>query len=142
MAIPPCHTMYQLNVIDGKLSLALFQRSADMFLGVPFNIASYSLLTMVIAQIAGYEPGEFVHMIGDAHIYGNHYEQVKEQLSREPRAFPTIKINPKLKSIDDVTFEDFTIEGYDPHPPIKGEITVVGGFKEEDRKSMIKGKKK
>ena len=137
MAIPPCHTMYQLNVIDGKLSLALFQRSADMFLGVPFNIASYSLLTMVIAQIAGYKPGEFVHMLGDAHIYSNHYDQVREQIAREPRPFPTIKINPELKSIDDVKFEDFTIEGYNPHPPIKGKITVVGGYKEEDRKVMI-----
>jgi thymidylate synthase len=142
MAIPPCHTMYQLNVIDGKLSLALFQRSADMFLGVPFNIASYSLLAMVIAQIAGYKPGEFVHMVGDAHIYSNHYDQVLEQVSREPRPFPTIKINPKLKNIDDVKFEDFEVEGYDPHPPIKGKITVVGGFKEEDRKTMIKKKKK
>jgi len=140
MAIPPCHTMYQLNVIDGKLSLALFQRSADMFLGVPFNIASYSLLTMVIAQIAGYKPGEFVHFLGDAHIYSNHYDQVHEQIAREPRPFPTIKINPKLKNIDDVKFEDFEIEGYDPHPPIKGKITVVGGFKEEDRNVMVKKK--
>jgi thymidylate synthase len=143
MAIPPCHTMYQLNVTDGKLSLALFQRSADMFLGVPFNIASYALLTLVIAQITGYEPGDFVHMIGDAHIYSNHYDQVTEQIAREPRQFPTIKINPNLKNIDDVKFEDFEIVGYDPHPPIKGQITVVGGFKEEDRKTMMdKSKKK
>ena len=136
MAIPPCHTMYQLNVTDGKLSLLLFQRSADMFLGVPFNIASYALLTLVIAQIAGYQPGEFIHMIGDAHIYSNHYDQVREQIAREPRAFPTITINPDLKNIDDIRFEDFAIENYNPHPPIKGKITVVGGFKEEDRKKF------
>jgi thymidylate synthase len=142
MAIPPCHTMYQLNVINGKLSLALFQRSADMFLGVPFNIASYALLTLIIAQVTGYEPGEFVHFIGDGHIYSNHYDQVKEQVSREPRPFPTVKINPKLKSIDDVVFEDFVLEGYDPHPPIKGAITVVGGFKEEDRKAEFSKKTK
>jgi thymidylate synthase len=142
MAIPPCHTMYQLNVTDGKLSLALFQRSADMFLGVPFNIASYALLTLVIAQITGYEPGDFVHMIGDAHIYSNHYDQVREQISREPRPFPTIKINPNLKSIDDVKFEDFEVVDYNPYPPIKGQITVVGGFKEEDRKLMTKKSKK
>ncbi|HYD34679.1 MAG TPA: thymidylate synthase [Vitreimonas sp.] len=142
MAIPPCHTMFQLNVIDGKLSLALFQRSADMFLGIPFNIASYALLTIIIAQVTGYEPGEFVHMVGDAHIYSNHYDQVREQISREPRPFPTIKINPAKKNIDDFVFEDFEIVGYDPHPPIKGEITVVGGFKEEDRKKFVKDKKK
>ncbi len=139
MAIPPCHTMYQLNVLDGKLSLALFQRSADMFLGVPFNIASYALLTLVIAKVTGYEPGDFVHMLGDAHIYSNHYDQVREQLSRTPRPFPTMRINPDLKNIDDVKFEDFEIIGYDPHSPIKGEITVVGGFKEEDRKKFVKG---
>lgn len=136
MAIPPCHTFYNINVTNGKLSLALYQRSADMFLGVPFNIASYALLTMVLAQVCGYEPGDFVHMLGDSHIYSNHYEQVREQVAREPRPFPKIKINPAVKSIDDLKFEDFTIEGYDPHPPIKGEITVVGGFNEKDRKEF------
>lgn len=147
MAIPPCHTLWQLNVIDGKLSLQLYQRSADLFLGVPFNIASYALLTMLIAQVAGYEPGEFVHTFGDAHIYGNHYDQVTEQISREPRSFPTLKINPDITDIDAFTFDDIQLENYDPHPPIKGKITVVGGFKEEDRekylaKSQKKAKKK
>ena len=143
MAIPPCHTMFNINVTNGKLSLALYQRSADTFLGVPFNIASYSLLTMILAQVCGYEVGEFVHFLGDTHIYGNHYEQVKEQMKRKPRPFPTVKINPNIKNIDDFKFEDFTVEDYDPHPPIKGEITVVGGFNEKDRKdfSFIKEKK-
>lgn len=99
-----------------------------MFLGVPFNIASYSLLTLMIAQVTGYKPGEFIHVLGDAHIYSNHYEQVKEQLKREPRPFPKVKINPSIKNIDDFKFEDFTLQEYNPHPPIKGEITVVGGF--------------
>jgi thymidylate synthase len=112
--------------------------SGDSFLGVPFNIASYALLTMVIAKITGYEYGEFIHTFGDAHIYSNHYEQVREQISREPRPFPTLHINPDLKSIDDVRFEDFTLEGYDPHPPIKGEITLVGGFNEADRAALQK----
>lgn len=142
MAIPPCHTLFNLNVTNGKLSLSLYQRSADTFLGVPFNIASYSLMTMVLAQICGYEPGEFVHMLGDTHLYGNHYEQAKEQISREPRPFPTVKINPDLKDINAVRFEDFELVGYDPHPPIKGEITVVGGFNEKDRKDFsFKSKK-
>lgn len=136
MAIPPCHTMFNINVTNGKLSLALYQRSADTFLGVPFNIASYSLLTMMLAQVCGYEAGEFVHMLGDTHLYGNHYEQAKEQMSREPRPFPTIKINPAIKNIDDFKFEDFEIVGYDPHPPIKGDITAVGGFDEKDRKDF------
>lgn len=136
MAIAPCHTFYNINVTNGKLSLALYQRSADMFLGVPFNVASYSLLTMILAQVCGYEAGEFVHMIGDAHIYSNHYEPVTEQLKREPRPFPKMKINPNVKSIDDLKFEDFTLEDYDPHPPIKGEITVVGGFHDKDRKDF------
>lgn len=138
MAIPPCHTMFNINVSDGKLSLQLYQRSADMFLGVPFNIASYSLLTMILAQVCGYKPGEFVHTFGDAHIYGNHYEQVKEQISREPKTFPQVKINPEKKNIDDFVFEDFELVDYDPHTSIKGEITVVGGYNEKDREKVQK----
>jgi len=128
MVIAPCHVLFHFTVNEGKLSCLLYQRSCDMFLGVPFNIASYSLLTMMMAQVTGYQPGEFVHVLGDAHIYSNHYEQVQEQIKREPRPFPKMKINPAVKNIDDFVFEDFTLEGYDPHPPIKGEITVVGGF--------------
>lgn len=128
MAIAPCHTMYHINISDDKLSLQLYQRSADMFLGVPFNIASYALLTLMLAQVTGYKPGDFVHTFGDAHIYENHFDQVKEQISRTPRPFPKMIIDQSVKSIDDFKFEHFKIEGYDPHPPIKGEITVVGGF--------------
>jgi thymidylate synthase len=129
MALPPCHTLFQLNVNDKKqLSLHLYQRSADTFLGVPFNIASYSLFTMMLAQVVGLKPGEFVHTFGDVHIYSNHMTQVKEQLKRKPKPFPKMKINPKVKNIDDFKFEDFTLEGYNPYPPIKGEVTVVGGF--------------
>ncbi|MBI2443268.1 MAG: thymidylate synthase, partial [Candidatus Levybacteria bacterium] len=128
MALPPCHTLYQFNVIEDRLNLQLYQRSADMFLGVPFNIASYALFTMMIAQVVGLRPGEFVHTLGDTHIYSNHFEQVKEQLTRTPKAFPTMKINPLVKNIDDYRYEDLTLENYDPHPPIKGEVTVVGGF--------------
>ena len=141
MTIPPCHTMFNINVTNGKLSLLLYQRSADMFLGVPFNIASYALLTMMLAQVCGYKVGEFVHMLGDTHLYGNHYEQAKEQLTREPRQFPIMKINPDIKEIDGFSPEDFTLEGYNPHPPIKGEITVVGGFNEKDRKDFSFDKK-
>lgn len=140
MALPPCHTLWQLNVIDGKLSLQLYQRSADLFLGVPFNIASYSLLTLILAQITGHQPGEFIHTFGDAHIYGNHIDQVKTQLSRTPKPLPTVNINPRLKSIDDITFGDITLKNYDPHPTIKGDITVVGGFKESDREKWQRSK--
>lgn len=128
MALPPCHTLFQFNVNNGRLSLQLYQRSADSFLGVPFNIASYALFTMMIAQIVGLNIGEFVHTFGDVHIYSNHFDQVKEQLKRKPRPFPKMKINPKVKNIDGFKLEDFTLEDYNPYPPIKGEVTVVGGF--------------
>ncbi|WP_221564806.1 thymidylate synthase [Alkalihalobacillus sp. TS-13] len=124
MALTPCHCLFQFYVSDGKLSCQLYQRSADTFLGVPFNIASYALLTMMIAQVCDLEPGEFVHTFGDAHIYLNHLEQVDLQLSREPRELPIIKINPEVKSIFDFKFEDFTLENYDPHPHIKGAVSV------------------
>lgn len=115
MALPPCHTTFQFNVNDkNELSCALFQRSGDMFLGIPFNIASYSLLTMMVAQVTGLKLGEFIHFIGDAHIYSNHFDQVKEQISREPRPFPTIKINPDIMNIDDFTLGDFQIMDYNP----------------------------
>jgi len=128
MVIAPCHTMYHINITGDKLSLLLYQRSADYFLGVPFNIASYALLTLMLAQVTGYKPGDFVHTFGDVHIYENHITQIKEQLKRKPRPFPTMKLDPTIKNIDDFRFEHFTLEGYDPYPPIKGEITVVGGF--------------
>jgi thymidylate synthase len=128
MALPPCHTLYQFNVQGDRLSLQLYQRSADLFLGVPFNIASYALFTMMIAQVTGLKPGEFVHTFGDVHIYSNHFEQVKEQLKRKPRPFPKMKINPKIKNIDDFKIEDFELVGYNPYDAIKADITVVGGF--------------
>lgn len=124
MALPPCHTLFQFYVAEGKLSCQLYQRSADVFLGVPFNIASYALLTHLIAHECGLEVGEFVHSLGDTHIYLNHIEQVKEQLSREPRALPTLKINPEKTSVFDIALEDLSIEGYDPHPTIKAPVAV------------------
>ena len=124
MALLPCHCLFQFYVADGKLSCQLYQRSADTFLGVPFNIASYSLLTLMIAQVCGLKPGEFIHTLGDAHLYSNHMEQIKLQLTREPRALPQMILNPEVSSIFDFTFEDFTLSGYDPHPKIKGEVSV------------------
>lgn len=124
MALPPCHCMFQFYVADGKLSCQLYQRSADVFLGVPFNIASYALLTLMIAQVCDLDPGEFVHTFGDVHIYQNHLGQVEEQLKREPRSLPKMILNPKVKDIFAFEYEDFQLEGYDPHPHIKGVVSV------------------
>lgn len=123
-ALPPCHAFFQFYVADGKLSCQMYQRSCDIFLGVPFNIASYALLTLMIAQVTGLKPGDFVHVLGDAHIYNNHLEQVQLQLTREPRQLPTMKINPNVTDIFDFKFEDFELTGYEPHPHISGKISV------------------
>jgi len=124
MKLPPCHAFFQFYVADGKLSCQLYQRSADIFLGVPFNIASYALLTMMVAQVCDLQYGDFVHTLGDAHLYSNHIEQTNLQLSRELRKLPTLKINPAVKNIFDFKFEDFTLEGYDPHPHIKAAVAI------------------
>jgi len=123
-ALPPCHAFFQFYVADGKLSCQLYQRSADVFLGVPFNIASYALFTMMVAQVCNLEAGEFIHTFGDVHIYNNHFEQLELQLTREPRKLPRMILNPEIKNIFDFKFEDFTLEDYDPHPHIKGAVAI------------------
>ena len=124
MALPPCHTLYQFYVANGRLSCQLYQRSADIFLGVPFNIASYALLTLMVAQVCGLEPGDFVHTFGDLHLYNNHLEQAKLQLSREPMALPKMRLNPAVREIEDFVYEDFTLENYAPHPAIRASVAV------------------
>lgn len=135
LTFPLCHILLHFNVSGNKLSCLLYQRSCDTFLGVPFNIASYAALTMIVAKICGYEPGEFIHTLGDVHIYENHIEQVKEQMSREPKPFPKLVLSDEIKDLDSFRPEMVTLEGYDPHPPLKGEMTVAGGFDEKDRKN-------
>ncbi len=134
---PICHNMYQVNVKGNKLSLQLYQRSADMFLGVPFNIASYALLAIILARVTGYEPGEFVHTFGDVHIYENHTEQVKEQLTRIPRPFPTVKIDSSVKTLEDFHPDLVTLENYDPYPTLKGDLTITGGIYNKKKKGYF-----
>jgi thymidylate synthase len=124
MALPPCHALFQFYVADGRLSCQLYQRSADIFLGVPFNIASYALLTLMVAQVCGLQPGEFVHTLGDAHLYNNHLDQTREQLAREPRPLPRMRLNPEVRDLFAFRFDDFTLEAYDPHPHIKAQVAV------------------
>jgi thymidylate synthase len=124
MALPPCHAFFQFYVADGRLSCQLYQRSADIFLGVPFNIASYALLTLMVAQVTGLKPGEFIHTLGDAHLYSNHLEQTRDQLSRQPRSLPVMRLNPEVKSLFDFRYEDFELLNYDPHPAIKAPVAV------------------
>ena len=138
LGFPLCHILLHFNVADGKLSCALYQRSCDIFLGVPFNIASYALLTTIIAKLCGYAPGEFIHLYGDTHIYENHFEQVREQMSREPRPFPTLRISDEAKDLNSFKPEHVILENYNPHPPIKGDLTVAGGFDEKDRTTSKK----
>ncbi len=124
MALAPCHALFQFYVANGRLSCQMYQRSADVFLGVPFNVASYALLTMMVAQVCGLQPGDFIHTLGDAHLYSNHLDQAREQLGRAPRALPSMRLNPEIRSIFDFKFSDFTLESYDPHPAIKAPIAV------------------
>jgi len=134
LTFPLCHILFHFNVAGGKLSCLLYQRSCDTFLGVPFNIASYAALTMIVAKMTGYEPGEFIHTLGDVHIYDNHIEQVKEQLTREPKPFPRLVLSDEIKDLKSFRPEMVTLENYDPHPFLKAEMTVAGGFNEKDRK--------
>src|SRR5258706_15783569 len=124
MKLPPCHVLFQFYVADGQLSCQMYQRSADLFLGVPFNIASYALLTLMVAQVCGLKPGGFVHALGDTHLYSNHLAQAREQLTRAPRKLPVMKLNPAIRNIFDFRYEDFTLEAYDPHPAIKAPVAV------------------
>jgi len=137
---PLCHIMFQINANNGKLSLQLYQRTADIFLGVPFNIASYSLLAIILAQITGCQLGEFVHTFGDIHIYENHFAAAEEQLKREPRPFPTVKLSPDIKKIDDFKPDRVELIGYDPHPPIKAELSPVGGISTASWKNFVQSK--